>query len=108
MKYFIVEVAYIPRCQQHPAELRVANVRCNVQRGGAATAERLGRGAGVRPHDVSHGAVRAAHGRPEDVVAVSEATGRAPHRWSPNGDPQKTSLVQGNAIPSSTTDLVLG
>jgi len=40
-----------PRRQQHPADLRVAFVRCAVQRGGAASVRR-GHGAGHRPQQV--------------------------------------------------------
>mmetsp|Transcript_67731 Transcript_67731/g.106531 ORF Transcript_67731/g.106531 Transcript_67731/m.106531 type:complete len:203 (-) Transcript_67731:1098-1706(-) len=59
-----------PRRQQHPAHLRVAEERRDVQRGGAAVAVRLGHGAGHRPQQVPHRAEAASLGRHDDVVAA--------------------------------------
>ena len=63
-----------PRRQQHPADLRVAFVRCAVQRGGAASVRR-GHGAGHRPQQVPDPAEVTGGGRLEDVVAASEGHG---------------------------------
>ena len=56
--------------QQHPADLHVAGVRREVQRGAAAAVPR-GHGAGHRPQQVPHGAEAADRGRQDDVVAAS-------------------------------------
>ena len=79
-----------PRGQQHPADLGVAFARRAVQGGGVVQFAHRGRGAGVRPQDVSHGAVRAIDGRRVDVVATSEATGLPPS-VVPQRRPQKKS-----------------
>ena len=71
-----------PRRQQHPADLRVAFARRDVQRGGAE-AGRRGHGAGHRPQEVPDPPEVTVEGRQEDVVVASgghgpprEATGR--------------------------------
>ena len=70
-----------PRRQQHPARLRAVFGRRLVQRG-AAAAVRRGHGAGHRPQQVPHPAEAVEHGRVEDVVVASGATGRpGRHRW---------------------------
>ena len=71
-----------PRRQQHSADLRVAFVRCAVQRGDAVEV-RLGHGAGHRPQQVPHGAEAAVIRRPEEFVVASGGPRAAPggHRW---------------------------
>ena len=63
-----------PRRQQHPADLRVAFARRDVQRGGAE-AGRRGHGAGHRPQEVPDPPEVTAVGRREDVVVAWEGHG---------------------------------
>ena len=63
-----------PRRQQHPADLRVAFARRDVQRGGAGEVLH-GHGAGHRPQEVPDPAEVTAEGHPDDAVAASEHHG---------------------------------
>ena len=69
-----------PRCQQHPLDLRVAELRRPVQRGAAVGVLR-GHGAGHRPQEVPDLAEVTEAGRRDDVVAASE--GHGPPREGP-------------------------
>ena len=80
-----------PRRQQHPAHLRVAFARRDVQHG-EVEAVRRGRGAGHRPQQVPDPPEAAVVGRREDVVVASE--GHGPPRESTGSAAKATMETQ--------------